>query len=510
MMADDLSVLLPYQRRWLADRAQVKVWEKSRRIGATWTEALDRALSAATAGRAGMDGWYIGYNKDMALEFVEAASLWARRLNRAAATIEECAIEDEHRDILAYRIRFASGHKVVALSSRPSNLRGKEGCAVIDEAAFHDDLAGLLKAALAFVMWGGCVRVLSTHNGADNPFNELVTDIRAGRRRYALHRTTFDDALAEGLYKRICTELVREWSADAESAWRAEIVEYYGDGADEELFCTPRARGGAFLASALIESRMREGAPVLRLELADEFAQRAEEVRQSAVREWCEAHLDAALASMNPMCASFFGEDFGRSGDLTVIWPLQIEMDVRRTTPFVVELRNVPFRQQEQVLFYIVDRLPRFIAGAMDARGNGQYLEETAAQRYGAARIAQVMLTQEWYRENMPRYRAAFEDGTIEIPRDADILMDHRAIVIERGIAHVAEARTRGSDRRLRHGDSAIAAVLAYFASRLDGGAVAYEPVARQRRSMFAALDGERGEEMRYVESRARFGPGAW
>lgn len=509
-MDSELSILLPYQRRWIADRAQVKVWEKSRRIGATWTEALDRALCAATTGRAGMDGWYIGYNKDMALEFIEAASRWARRLNRAAAAIEECAIDDEHRDILAYRIRFASGHKVVALSSRPSNLRGKEGCAVIDEAAFHDDLAGLLKAALAFVMWGGCVRVLSTHNGADNPFNELVTDIRAGRRRYALHRTTVDDALADGLYKRICVELKREWSAQREAAWRAEIIEYYGDGADEELFCTPRARGGAFLSSALIESRMRAGAPVLRLEVPDDFAQRAEEIRQSEVQAWCEENLEAALGSMDPMRASFFGEDFGRSGDLTVIWPLQIEADLRRTTPFVAELRNVPFRQQEQVLFYIADRLPKFIAGAMDARGNGQYLAETAAQRYGAGRIAQVMLTQEWYRENMPRYRAAFEDGTIEIPRDADILMDHRAIVIERGVAHVAEGRTRGSDRRPRHGDSAIAAVLAYFASRMDVGVVAYEPVARERRSMFAAADGESGNEMRLVEPRARFGRGAW
>ena len=71
-------------------------------------------------------------------------------------------------DILAYRIRFASGHKIVALSSRPSNLRGKDGCAVIDEAAFHEDLPGLLKAALAFTMWGGLVRIISTHNGAHN------------------------------------------------------------------------------------------------------------------------------------------------------------------------------------------------------------------------------------------------------------------------------------------------------------------------------------------------------
>jgi hypothetical protein len=65
-------------------------------------------------------------------------------------------------DILAYRIKFASNHKVVALSSRLSNLRGKEGRAIIDEAVFHDDLSSLMKAAMVFTMWGGRVHVMST------------------------------------------------------------------------------------------------------------------------------------------------------------------------------------------------------------------------------------------------------------------------------------------------------------------------------------------------------------
>src|SRR5258707_13357907 len=131
----------------------------------------------------------------MALEFIEAAARWARRFNRAAEAVEEIVLDDERTDILAYRIRFASGHKIVALSSRPSNLRGKSGCAVIDEAAFHEDLPGLLKAALAFTVWGGMVRVISTHNGADSAFNELVNEIRAGRVPYSLHCKTFDEAL---------------------------------------------------------------------------------------------------------------------------------------------------------------------------------------------------------------------------------------------------------------------------------------------------------------------------
>ena len=186
------SILLPYQREWIADRAAVKVYEKSRRIGITWAESADAALDAGTS--SGSDWWYIGYNKEMALEFVEAAAGWARRFNQAARRTEEIMVADQDKDILAYRIRFASGHKIVGLSSRPSNLRGKQGVAIIDEAAFHDDLAGLLKAALALTMWGGRIHVISTHNGAANPFNQLVVDIRAGRKPYSLHRTTLDDA----------------------------------------------------------------------------------------------------------------------------------------------------------------------------------------------------------------------------------------------------------------------------------------------------------------------------
>src|SRR5271167_3194855 len=136
------DLLLPYQQRWMTDKSRIKIAEKSRRIGITWTEACDDTITAARRG--GMDSWYVGYNKDMALEFIETVAEWAGRFDQAFERTSE-VIEDQDKDILAYRVEFKSGHKVVALSSRPSNLRGKQGRAVIDEAAFHEDLPGLLK-----------------------------------------------------------------------------------------------------------------------------------------------------------------------------------------------------------------------------------------------------------------------------------------------------------------------------------------------------------------------------
>ena len=39
--------MLRYQKNWMADEAQVKIAEKSRRVGITWAEAADDVLIAA-------------------------------------------------------------------------------------------------------------------------------------------------------------------------------------------------------------------------------------------------------------------------------------------------------------------------------------------------------------------------------------------------------------------------------------------------------------------------------
>jgi phage FluMu gp28-like protein len=504
------SILLPYQRQWLADRAAVKVYEKSRRIGITWAESADAALDAGTTN--GADWWYIGYNKEMALEFVESAAEWARRFNQDAHRVEEIMVADENRDILAYRIRFNSGWKIVALSSRPSNLRGKQGVAVIDEAAFHDELPELLKAALALTIWGGRVHIISTHNGATNPFKQLIIDIRAGRRPYSLHRTTLDDALAQGLHRAICRDGQVLWTASGETAWRAELMAEYGSDAEEELLCVPNTSSGVFIPSALIEARMSDDIPVLRWHCRSGALERGNAALVNDANDWIAAELEPALVRLDPQLMSCFGEDFGRSGDLTVIWPLQLAPNLIRRTPFLVELRDVPFKQQAQVLFHIVDRLPRFIGGAMDARGNGQYLAEEAALRYGA-RIEQVLLSVEWYRENMPRYKAAFEDGKLELPRNADILADHRLLRMQQGVARLAERRIRGGDGNQRHGDSAIAGALAYYASYSNQHEYAYKAVSSRSSRLNPGSDSDERTptaSSTWGASRARFRPGSW
>lgn len=459
--------LLPYQQRWCADKTQVKVMEKSRRIGLSWGEAADTALLAAST--SGMDAWYIGYTKDMAEEFIRDCADWARMYGLAAGEIEEgeeVFIDgDERQSILTFTIRFASGWRVTALSSSPRNLRGKQGRVIIDEAAFHTALGELLKAAMALLIWGGEVHVISTHDGAENPFNELCQDIRAGKVPYALHRVTFDDAVTDGLYERVCLRTGKEPTEEGKAKWVADIRAQYRDNAGEELDCIPKNSGGAWLNRALIEARMYD-APVLRwTPPADNFVLWSDEQRTAEMRDWLEANVLPLLLALDKDLTSGFGEDFGRNGDLTVIAPFQIERNLTRRFPFLLELANCPFDQQREALFYIGDRLPRMRSGKLDARGNGQYLAEKAQQRWGASRIECVMLSQTWYRENTAPLKAAFEDGTILLPRSADVLDDLRAFQVVKGIPLIPDVRSKGSDGQQRHGDAGVAILLAWAAS---------------------------------------------
>jgi phage FluMu gp28-like protein len=150
-----------------------------------------------------------------------------------------------------------------------------------------------------------------------------------------------------------------------------------------------------------------------------------------------------------------------------------------------VELRNVPFEQQKQVLHYILDRLTRLSAVALDANGNGAYLAEVTMQRYGAHRVECIHLTEGWYRDHMPKLKAAFEDGGLTLPADADTVDDFRALQLVRGVARVPDKRTveKGEDKDKaggqRHGDAAIAGALAIYAAGRDVGDLTNTPLPR-------------------------------
>jgi len=483
------DVLLGYQKRLLASTAvhQVVIVEKSRRIGATWGIGAEAVLTASTTKNdGGMDVFYLGYNMEMTREFIDTCAMWSRNFLPAAIEVEEFLFkdqaenEDDSKDILAFRIKFASGFEIVALTSRPRSLRGRQGWVIIDEAAFHDELEELLKAALALLMWGGRVMIISTHDGVENPFNQLVEEVKAGKKPYAHLKITFDDALKDGLYARICMVTGKEWSPEGEAQWRDEIRAFYGEAGNEELDCIPTKSGGVWLSRALLENCASKEPAVVRFACRDGFVDLPKDIRQAEVADWCEQVLKPLLDKLDPNLQSFFGEDFARKTDKTIIWAMQITAGLVRQTPFVVELSNVPFDQQWQILKYIVDRLPRFGGGKLDATGNGAFLAEKARQEYGASLIDEVSLSVKWYEENTAPFKNAFEDQTIQIPANDDIQTDLRGFRRIDGVPRMPKNyRQKGTDGLERHGDSGVAALLAYAATRSEIRQYAVEGVGR-------------------------------
>ena len=473
------AVLLAYQQNWIADRSPVKIMEKGRRIGLSYGEAADSVLHAADADR-GANVYYISYDKEMTSGFIQDCATWAKAFHAAIGDIGQKILKrDDGKDIHVYDIKFESGFSIQTFSSNPRNLRSKgrpRERLVLDEAAFVDDLEELLKAAIAMTMWGGTVHIISTHNGDESPFNALIKDARAGRNDYSVHRVDLDDAIRDCLFRRICEVTGQAWSLQAQAAWRESLVKRYHPNEDEELFCIPAKGSGVFLSRTLIENCMSSELPVLRLAVADSFKFLPEHQRVSEMTDWCEEHLAPLLDGLDPERRSYAGEDFGRSGDLTVLTPLQEQQGATFTAPFILEIRNMPFEQQRQIVFYIFDRLPRFTHAAFDARGNGQYLAEVAAQKYGETRISEVMLTEAWYRENMPKYKAAFEDRSILLPKDADIIEDHRAFKMIKGVAKLPDIKDRGKDGGQRHGDAGVSGAMSWYATLQDES---FDPVVQ-------------------------------
>ena len=467
------EVLLPYQKAWIKDESKVKVWEKSRRIGASYVEALASVLEAAKSKEAGgQSTYYLSYSKEMTQQFARDCAFWAKHINAAAKALEEVLLKDEDKDITVYRIRFASGFEIWCLPSVARSLRSKQGRVIIDEAAFVEDLGELRKAAMALLMWGGCVRILSTHNGDDNPFNDLIKEIREGKQDYSLHHTTFDDALEQGLYKRICLVQKKEWTPEAQESWRKEIIASYGDGADEELHCIPVRAGMRYFPTVLLESVSDSSVAVIRKSCEDSFTFEKEEKRVKEFDKWLKSEIrDILLSHTNPV---YLGEDFARSGDLTCIFLDEEMPDGRLLTFLAIELRNVPFAQQWQALKYIMDTLPNLGGAAFDSRGNGQMIAELAAQEWPGY-VYQVMISTKWYSENFPSLKGCMEDGMTNIPEDPFIRDDFRVVGLKAGVPCVLERS--GGHRERRHGDGAIAKLMAFYAYKEDE-AKGYQPMA--------------------------------
>jgi phage FluMu gp28-like protein len=435
------NLLLGYQQQAFMMLAHfaLLVIEKSRRIGLTWGLAAWAVLKGAASRIAGgSDVFYISYSREMTREFIDACAMWAKAFALVAgetSLVGEFVFDDqdEHgntKQIQAFRIQFASGFQIVALSSAPRSLRGMQGAVIVDEAAFVDNLAELLKAAMALLMWGGQVIVVSTHNGVDNPFNTLLDQIKSGKRKGGYVTITFADAMAQGLYERICLVTGKTPTPEGKIEFERDIRDFYGEDAAEELDCIPKAGAGGYLDPADISA--------------------------------CE-HEDAGNPEKYEGGLSVIGRDVARRRDLAVIWPFEITKDGHLWLRERYEGKKVKFAEQDAV-FERMFKQYHVMRACIDQTGMGEKVVEDLQTAMGSDRIVGVILSPTNRLDVAIALKKRIEAHTIHFPPSPEIRTDLKAIKKAKGTGDTV--RLINDDTV--HADMFWAAGLACMAAETD------------------------------------------
>lgn len=469
------DLFLKYQQRTV-DRlftgTALVLVEKSRRIGLTWGIAaycVLRAASQVSAG--GQSCWYMGYDKDMTLEFIETCAMWARAFGLAAEDIGEDILDDgEGNSIQAFRIRFASGFKITALPSVPRALRGKQGIVVIDEAAFHKNVDEVIKSAMALLIWGGQVIVISTHDGVGNAFNQLVEAVRSGERAGEVVTIDWDQAITDGLYERVAMVAKTKGAELPDKAeWIAGIRAFYGDDAEEELDCIPKAGSGSLIS------------------IEDIIA--------------CE-HDDCGLPEMYEGGICYVGRDVARRKDGQVQYCME---DIKETLwqRDTYEEIGQTFAHQD-AFFDLMFATRRVAAGWVDQGGMGEKVVEDLQLKYGA-RVVGVLLQGPTRLDLALSLQKRFQERTIRIRKDPKTRKDLMAI---KKTGSIENSSVRIVNDGKVHADRFWAYSLASRAADLPAALYEYHglsKVALQRRR-----PGRHPEDRARRGRGSRFGTGAW
>ncbi len=444
MPANPDGLFLRYQERWIDDRSRLKMMEKARQIGVSWSTSYACTERTAEAG-ARWDQWVSSRDDLQARLFIEDCKMWANVLHIAAEDLGERVI-DEEKKISAYVLHFASGRRIHSMSSNPDAQAGKRGGRVLDEFALHPDPRKLWTIAYPGITWGGNLEVISTHRGTANFFNQLVREIREHKnpKKISLHRVTLEDALADGFLFKLQQSL-----PDGHEIQEMDEAAYYdfikAGCADEESFqqeycCNPADDASAFLEYDLIAGCEYGGG----------------EAWERSIEELLKPGRGRLYA----------GLDIGRKKDLTVLWIVEELGDVLYTRA-VITLKKMSKPDQEKILWpwlAVVDRC------CLDYTGLGIGWGDDAQKKFGDYRIECVTFTPHVKEALAYPVRGKMEDKRLRIPYAPDVRADLRAVTKETtaagNIRFTAERSENG------HADRFWALALAIHAGAAAGAAV--------------------------------------
>ena len=385
-------------------------------------------------------------SKPQSVELIDVMGQLKQAMGFTAEIYQEPFSDDlGATDILATRVQFPNGSRVIALPANPRTARGYPGNAVLDEFAHAPDPYAIWAAIARQVALGHKIRVLSTPKGEQGKFFDLAREFgvadgvaptpnpkRTGP--WSIHWIDVHMAIAEGC--PISVQEMRDLFRDDELF-------------SQEFLCVFLKATGAWLTLDLIAICEDAGAT---LELAPDFSPRG------------------------PL---FFGIDVGRDHDATTLWLDEKIGDVMWTRA-VIWKYAMPFPQQARELNPIVRMCTR---GAIDKTGMGVGLFDDLNELGNQGRLMGVNFAGsndqgvKMKTDLAIRIKKRFELRKVRVPYFPQIRTELQAVKREAtgsGVTFDApriqvEAAVAGKNKKVfAHADAFWAKALSEFAA--DGG----------------------------------------
>jgi phage FluMu gp28-like protein len=359
------KILLPYQQKWVSDKAPLKIWMAARQIGKSFSIAME---AVAEALEHKCNNLILSSSDRQSKEVMQKVYSHLRYLKVRSDDIIKS--ERETRE----EVLLPNGSRIISLPGNPDTVRGFSGNVFLDEFAFHKDTREIWQAMYPTVTRGFKIRITSTPNGKLNMFYDLWHH----NDQFSKHMTDIYTACREGL--KVDVEELRKGIGDPD-AWAQEYECQFVDEAT------------AYITYEMITSCEDEMAT---MDLPSDFIFAGRELYQ--------------------------GIDIGRKQDLTIFWLWEKVGDVFWTR-MVKKLYKAPFRLQRDELYSYLPLLRRCCS---DATGMGMQLAEEAIEKYGS-KVEAVVFTNAVKEDLAVTFRRKFEDRQVRIPIDRDVREDLRS-----------------------------------------------------------------------------------
>lgn len=427
---------MAYQNDWILDEANAMLWDKSRRVGATYSDSYKtcRTRNKIDYKR---DLWFSSADESAAYEYALYCRQWCEIMEAAVKEVLETKEDSKGYSYTNYVTEFPNGSRVNCMTSNPRRFRSKGGDVVLDEFDFHDDPGGMLDAALPATTWGYNVRILTTRNYEGTEFDlivNLVKKVLAGELTFdeakSLHwsyhytpiTVAVEQGIAEKVYKldHVDHEARKRFLTECRARCRNE------EAWQKEYMCTPSSA-----ASTLISYDMYQA---------------------------CEdANCLQDLVDYNNSRKQYFmGIDVGREKDLTVFWIWELVGDVLVTRK-IVSLRKTPYAVQRTVAGDLLMNL-NIVRACGDATGIGDMLIEDLQDRFGTSRVEKVKFTAASKEHLASLMLSGFQDRKVRVPDDMKIRESFHSV--RKTVTAAGNVRYDAASTKEGHADEFWAAAL--------------------------------------------------